>query len=122
MPGFTPRSGAPEAALPDQVKVFSECWAAEAKPQRQMAHLPSWPLPSLVAVDSMRKGLESGFQPRAATYNFWKAERAVISSGPFTSGLVSAGVLESEQAVSSASRISARVVGARLAVFMASFL
>ena len=54
MPGLTPRSGAPLALLPDQVKDFSERIVAEAKLARYTAHLPSCPLPSVVTVASMR--------------------------------------------------------------------
>src|SRR5208283_858808 len=79
--------------------------AAEAKLPRHTAHLPSWPLPSVVTVDSRRYGLASWFQPRAATYTFWNAERAPISSAGL--GAVSAGLLCCEvQALSSASRMS----------------
>src|SRR5579863_898454 len=93
-----PRDGAPSAALPDHVYPFSERWVADAKLARHTAHLPSCPFPSLVATDSMRYGLASWFQPRAATYNFWNADRAVSISGPFGSGFASsAGLLGSEE-------------------------
>src|SRR5215467_8901325 len=95
-----PRAGAPSAALPDHVYPLADRWAAEANPARQIAHLPSCPFPSLVATDSTRYGLASWFQPRAATYIRWKAERAVTSSGPLTSGLAgSSGLVSEEQAV-----------------------
>src|SRR5947209_10179241 len=101
-----PRAGAPSAVLPDHVYVFSARAFGEAKLARQTAHLPSRPLPSLVATDSMRYGRESTFQPRAATYIFWKADRAVRSSGPFGCSFgCSAGLLDSdEQALNRASR------------------
>src|SRR3954469_21839038 len=101
-----PRAGAPSAVLPDQVYVFSAWAFGEAKLARQTAHLPSCPFPSLVVTDSMRYGRESTFHPRAATYIFWKADRAVRSSGPFGCSFgCSAGLLGSEEhALNRASR------------------
>src|SRR5947209_17361187 len=92
-----PRAGAPSAVLPDHVYVFSARAFGDAKLARQTAHLPSCPFPSLVATDSIRYGRESTFQPRAATYIFWKADRAVRSSGPFGCSFgCSVGLLDSE--------------------------
>src|ERR1700733_11158588 len=59
LPGDTPREGASGALLPDHMNGFTPCCKAEAKLARQIADLPSCPLPSVDGVDSIRKGLTS---------------------------------------------------------------
>src|ERR1700722_15238817 len=68
--GLMPREGASGAALPDHTNDLTARCVGEANAARHTAHLPSCPLVSVVATDSMRKACASRCQPRAAIKDF----------------------------------------------------